>query len=182
MVPPPPWVPPPAWRTQTQRNRLHTTRLSRSAVTHFWLEGSTRDPSAVRSPLIHGVAVGHRQRGHGADGLRLLRVSSLGLQQRESQQRGAAVQRAPVLTWRGGQSAALDRHADVTQATISLCGTHCESLKLSPESGQHWGWASAPGRPSAAGPAVARKMNKHKHSTLCQVRFFPFDAGHSLGF
>lgn len=53
-------------------------------------------------PLIHGIRVGHRERGHGADGLSLLRVSSFGFQQRKPQPRRVALHRAPVLTWEDG--------------------------------------------------------------------------------
>lgn len=44
--------------------------------------------------------VGHGERGHGADGLSLLRVSSLSLQHRQAQPGGATLHGAPVLTWR----------------------------------------------------------------------------------
>lgn len=53
-------------------------------------------------PLLHGIRVGHRERGHGADGLSLLRVSSFGFQQRKPQPRRVALHRAPVLTWEDG--------------------------------------------------------------------------------
>lgn len=53
-------------------------------------------------PLLHGIRVGHRERGHGADGLSLLRVSPFGFQHRKPQPRRVALHRAPVLTWEDG--------------------------------------------------------------------------------
>lgn len=50
------------------------------------------------SPLVYGVGVSHREGGHCADGLGLLRVPTLGFQQGQTQMQRVALDRTPVFT------------------------------------------------------------------------------------
>lgn len=68
-------------------------------ILHEKQVASSESPEVWRPlPLVHGVGVRHGERGHGADGLGFLRVTSFSLQQGKSEPRRVALHRAPVLT------------------------------------------------------------------------------------